>query len=59
MESVHTRRGGHGPPAQMFNRMLTHFGNERKATPKAPKFDPLKGSYVDSLTKLYSRVYSI
>lgn len=43
----------------MFNRMLTHFGNERKNAPKTPKFDPLQGPYVDSLTKLYARVYSI
>lgn len=43
----------------MFNRMISHFAGERKAPAKSKPFNALNGSYVDSLTRLYSRVYGL
>lgn len=43
----------------MFNRMISHFSGERKAPVKTKQFNALNGAYVDSLTKLYSRVYGL
>lgn len=43
----------------MFNRMISHFADERKAPAKTRQADPLNNRYVESLAKLYARVYSI
>ncbi|EFG2885865.1 hypothetical protein BO068_005060 [Escherichia coli] len=43
----------------MFNRMISHFADERKAPAKTRQTDPLNNRYVESLAKLYARVYSI
>lgn len=40
----------------MFNRMISHFGAERKDA-KKERFDALNSRYVNSLTKLYAQVY--
>lgn len=41
----------------MFNRMISHFGGERKSAEKSKQFNALDSRYVDGLTKLYARVY--
>ncbi|MBX3596493.1 MAG: hypothetical protein KF874_02875 [Rhizobiaceae bacterium] len=42
---------------KMFNRMIAHFAADRKAPAKNKEFNALESRYVDSLAKIYARVY--
>ena len=42
---------------KMFNRMMAHFAESRKAPAKTKEFNALDSRYVDSLAAIYARVY--
>lgn len=41
----------------MFNRMISHFVAERRATAHKKSFNAFESRYVESLGSLYARIY--